>query len=83
MDILVPEKTTKQQALDLARFIRADRDAEPFILVSIFDSRTAWQRREDDTYPQSEYLRHLLVVVTRNTNTGFDKIEWQAKGRDH
>jgi len=83
MDILVPEKTTKEQVLELARFIRADYDDEPFIYVFMFDSKTAWQHREDDKYPQKEYLRHFLATITRNSKTGFDKIEWHAKGRDH
>ncbi len=83
MDILVPEKTTKEQVLELARFIRADYDAEPFIYVFIFDSKTAWQHRDDEAYPQKVYMRHFLATVMRNTKTGFDEIKWQAKGRDH
>lgn len=83
MEILVSEEATKEQVLALSRHLRKEHGGQPMIWIHIFDSRIAWQRRDDESYLQGEYFKHFLATVTRNSTTGFDKVEWQAKGRDH
>ncbi len=82
MDILVSEKATKDEVLNLARYLRTIH-GKGGIMINIFDSKEAYLNRENLQYPEKKYFRHFLVQITKNPVTGFDKIEWVAEGRDH
>jgi len=83
MDLLVSETATKEEVLALATHLRAKYLPRGFIFISIFDSSEAYLRREDTSYPEEEYFKHFLVQITRNPKTGYDQIEWVAKGRGY
>ena len=83
MALLVPEEVTKEQILALARHLRAEHLSKGWIWIDIFDSIEAYQNRVDPDYPEEEYAKHWLVQITYNSQTGLDKIEWLAYGRNH
>lgn len=83
MDILVSEQASKGDILKLASELRKENLSRGTIVINIFDSREAWQNRDNQNYPQEKYDRHFLVQVIVNPKTGYDKITWDAKGRDH
>jgi hypothetical protein len=83
MAILVSDKATKKEVLDLAKNIRNQFSSKDILTVSIFDKKEAWQNRSNDNYPESKYFKHYLVELTRNKNTGYDEIQWTAKKRKH
>ena len=89
MQILVSEKSTKEQVMALAKHFRSKYDGS-FISIYIFDSKETPLHQADlgdfgswQNYTEEQYYKHWLVLITRNTSTGFDKIEWVAEGRDH
>jgi len=83
MELLVPDSTTRAQSLELAESFRKKRKSGEFLTIQIFDSREAYDNRENLDYSEEEYFKHFLVDMTINPNTGFDEIAWVAKGRDH
>ncbi len=83
MDILVSEEATKEEVLALANSLRSKYLPGGYIYIQIFDSLEAYSHREDLTYPQEEFMKHFLVDITRNPNTGYDEIRWVAEGRGH
>ncbi len=89
MEILVAETATKEQVLALAKQLHDKYLSTGAMFILIFDSKEAYLSREavlrgeESSYPEEEYDKHFLVNITRNANTGYDKILWQAQGRDH
>ncbi len=90
MDLLVAETATKEEVLALATYLREEY-SDGRIVIFIFDSREAWAARETETrtgkmpsnYSDEEYWKHHLVNIIRNPTTGYDEIEWVAKGRSY
>jgi hypothetical protein len=84
MEILVAPSSSKSQVLELAKALRKKYAInDRFVNIHIFDNETAYRNRENESYPEAEYFRHFLVTINVNPNTGYDEIEWQARGRDH
>ena len=83
MALLVPEVSTKEEILALARNLRAAHLSKRWIWIDIFDSEEAFQHRDDPKYPEAKYFKHWLAQVSYNKATGYDKIEWVAEGRSH
>lgn len=77
--VLVDEKTTRDQAMALAEFLRKKHEGHLSIL-NIFDSRKAWEGSKDPNYPEKELDRHWLVSWD---DLGDGKPRWEAKARDH
>ena len=83
MELLVSETATKEEVLALANSLRSKYLPRGSIFITIFDSKEAYTRIDDPTYPEEEYFKHLLVSIGRNPNTGYDEILWVAEGRGH
>jgi len=86
MIILVSEKTTKGEVMELAVRLREQhldkcKKGKGGIWIDIFDSKEAWLNRDNPKYPDAKFDRSWLVNICVNPNTGFDKIEWTAIGR--
>jgi hypothetical protein len=62
IDVLVDEKTSKQDVLKLAEYLRGNYVGR-YTTISIFDSREAWRAADafDQSYPEKELSRHWLV----------------------
>jgi hypothetical protein len=83
MDVLVPDKASKQDILNLAETLRREH-AGKFATISIFDNRDAWKHQQDEAYPEKELSKHWLVVVDWGGDTGAkEEVRWVAEGRDH
>jgi len=80
LNILVKKTTTKAQALHIAKRIR---ETFPGYLldVGIFDEKEAFQNRLNDRYPEEKFFKHYLVQMNVNPHTGFNEIQWMARGR--
>ncbi len=78
MDILVNDAASKEDVLMLAKSLQQQHGGN-LSLISIFDSRGAWQQFEGGKklYSEPELERHWLCDVEPN------RIWWLAKGRDH
>lgn len=79
-EILVSPLAKKEDILQLAADIRKQFDGHS-MFISIFDDKKAWENRTNMNYPENDYYLHYLVEITVNKNTGFDEIQWTAKGR--
>jgi len=77
MEILVPESTAKTDILKLAHNSYSRYSGQGMVVILIYDSKEAWQNRDNDAYPQALYMKHFLV----STITG--SVNWTAEGRDH
>ena len=84
MELLVSPSNTKEQVIRLAESLRSKYAVNNrFLQVDIFDDKTAYLNRENESYPQSKFMKHYLVCMTVNPNTGYNEIQWMAEGRDH
>lgn len=83
MELLVNENATKEEIMKLAKHLRKNYESLSFLSIDIFDSREAWENRENLNYPEEEYSKHWLVNMVRNKNTGYDEIKWVAIGREN
>ena len=83
MVLLVSEEATKEEILCLARHLRSNYLSKGWVLIDIFDSKEAYQHRDDPNYPEYKYSKHWLVQVSYDKARGFDSVEWLASGRDH
>jgi hypothetical protein len=83
MEILVSENATKEEVLALARHLRSNSPPKGLLIINIFDSKEAYLHRDDPNYPEERYSKHWLVNVLGKRETGDDKINWVAEGRDH
>jgi hypothetical protein len=79
IDFLVSDSASKEEVLKLAESLRQQYDGK-FACISIFDSREAWRRHEDLSYPEKELDRHWLVVIDGDSG---QKISWVAEGRQN
>jgi len=82
--VLVSPSTSKDQAMALAKELRdlyKDLNPKKILDISIFDSKEAYKHQSDDKYPQKKFMKHYLVQVNVNPNTGFNEIRWVAEGR--
>lgn len=90
MELLVSETATKEEVLALATYLREEY-SNGHIYIYIFDSLEAHAARETETrtgkmpsnYSDEEYWKHHLVNIIRNPTTGYDEIQWVAKGRGY
>jgi hypothetical protein len=79
MDILVDEAASKAEVMILAKDIeRQYAGKTKSWVICIYDSRVAWQRQLDESYPEQELLRHHLVVID-----DLGPIRWIGEGRGH
>jgi len=77
MELLVSPSATKQEVMTLARHLKSKyRSRNKYVWVNIFDSKIAYLRRDDMSYPQAEYWKHFLVQVNLS-----NEVMWVAKGR--
>lgn len=84
MELLVSEAASKQEVLKLAESLQREYGGK-YAYIDIFDSREAWQRRPDESYPEKEFRRHYLVQIA-GVDMGWkdsQEIHWLAEGRDH
>ncbi len=79
LEVLVSEAAPKQEVLKLAESLRREHSGK-FADISIYDSREAFQRQFNETYPEKKLLRHNLVVIAGDLG---EKIRWIGEGRDH
>ena len=89
MQILVSEKSTKEEVMALAKHLRS-KYVGSIISIYIFDSKETPRHQDDlanfgswQNYTEEKYYKHWLVQISINPNTGYDKIDWIAEGRDH
>lgn len=84
MEILVDEAASREDVMNLAKSLQRQH-AGKYLVIDIFDSREAWQHRDDDGYPEKEYWRHYLVQIAGKFRGWEDgqEIHWVAEGRDH
>ena len=78
-EVLVSEATSKQDVLRLAESLRREHTGK-FAHICIYDSREAFQRQFDETYPEKELNRHNLVVIAGDLG---EEVRWIGEGRDH
>ena len=83
MELLVSEKATKKEVMALAQHLRSKYLSKGFINIHIFDLEEAYLHRDDSDYSEKKYFKHYLINLVRNPKTGYNKINWMAKGRDH
>jgi hypothetical protein len=81
-DVLVDPKTSKEDVMKLAEGLRRKYTGKLGI-ISIFDSREAWERQGDPSYPTEEFYRHCLVAVEGQPvfDDGKEEVRWIAEGR--
>jgi hypothetical protein len=79
LEVLVSEAAPKQEVMKLAESLRRQH-ARKFAHICIYDSREAFQRQFDETYPEKELDRHNLVVIAGDLG---EEIRWIGEGRDH
>lgn len=79
LEILVDEAASKEDVMTLAKSLQRKYEGN-YTAICIFDSREAWRRRLDESYPEKKLRRHWLVNML-----GIDapKIVWDGEGRDH
>lgn len=86
MSVLVSEAASKADVMKLADSLQRQH-AGTYATISIFDSREAWRRQLDKTYPEDQLSRHwLVVIVDEQANFGqrtkdHQEIRWVAEGR--
>ncbi|MFA4907840.1 MAG: hypothetical protein WC602_06210 [archaeon] len=83
MVILVSEKSTKQEVMELLRHLKSQHSLSKMVFIQIFDSKEAYQNQQNDSYPENKYWKHFLADYSHNPNTGHDELNWVAEGRDH
>jgi len=83
MELLVSEKATKKEVIALAQYLRSKYSSKGFINIEIFDLEEAYLHRDDPSYPEKKYFKHYLISAVRNPKTGYEKINWMARGRNH
>jgi hypothetical protein len=76
MYILVPERSDKSIVLRLLDCIRDQYNKQGFLFLNIWDSKEAYLRQLDDTYPISKVWKHLLIVYYYNPANGYDEYNW-------
>ena len=87
MDILVSEKATKEQVMNLADYFREEKFALRGCIINIYDSKEQYSKKEqplpanmteEEAFKSGEeFDKHWLVQVGR------DGPSWLAIGRDH
>ena len=82
MELLVSETATREQVLALATYLHS-KHSRGWLNISIYDSREAHASSLKGTLSDEEFLKHVLVSITRNPDTGYDKIEWLATERGY
>jgi hypothetical protein len=78
MSLLVSETESREDVMKLADSIRREHGGK-IASISIFDSREAWRRHLDETYPETELTRHWLVQI--GDGLGGEDVRWVAKER--
>lgn len=82
MNILVSEKASQQEVLNLAEYLRQKYYGK-YNIINIFDSKEAWAGRMDDAYPEKKFWKHYLVQIGGKGWPDGKEIHWFADGRDH
>ena len=81
-NILVSEKTSREDAMKLGEFLRKKYKPKGLVYVSMYDSREAFEHAGDKDSPV-DFMKHYLVQVTVIPKANVDTVIWMAKGRDY
>lgn len=81
LDLLVAPTATRTEVMQLAYHLLETNRSTGNVVIFIFDDRTAWANRENDSFPQATYMRHFLVSVMSPHPGGQSEVTWMAEGR--
>lgn len=73
LEILIPPETETGQIISLAKYLYKKNNNFHFLYINIFDSKGAYLRRDDLSYPEKEFGKHWLLSIGRNNTTGYNK----------
>jgi len=83
LELLVSPTATRVQVMQLAYHLTEKYKPTGLVVMFIFDDRTAWANRQNDSFPEKEFWKHALVNVM-SPRLGGDgaEVQWTAEGRE-
>lgn len=83
LELLVSPSATRAQVMQLAYHLTAKYKPTGLVVMFIFDDRTVWANRQNDSFPEKEFWKHSLVNVM-SPRLGGDgaEVQWTAEGRE-
>ena len=82
LELLVSPSATRAQVMQLAYHLTAKYKPTGLVVIFIFDDRTVWANRQNDSFPEKEFWRHSLVNVMSPRLGGGAEVVWTAEGRE-
>jgi hypothetical protein len=81
MEILVSPNTTQNEVFILARSLVEKHSSKGMFIAMIFDSREAWENRNNDNYPEHKFYLHKLAQIEVPPPASGKMITWTAENR--
>lgn len=53
------------------RKFQKEKGLDNFVVIKVYDSKEAWEREDDNTYPEKEYYSHFIVSMTNGKEPGY------------
>jgi len=78
--VLVEKETKKEDVIRLAKYLRNKHSSSSFIFIAIFNDEEALENKINESYSTKRVMQHFLIQITKNNNTGFDKVIWMKNG---
>ncbi len=82
LELLVSPTAPRAQVMQLAYHLTEKYRPTGFVVIFIFDDRTAWANRQNDSFPEKEFWKHSLVNVMSPRPGGGGDVQWTAEGRE-
>lgn len=82
LELLVSPTATRAQVMQLAYHLTEKYKPTGLVVMFIFDDRTAWANRQNDSFPEKEFWKHSLVNVMSPRLGGGAEVVWTAEGRE-
>lgn len=53
------------------RKFQKDKELDNWVVIKVYDSKEAWEKEDDATYPEEKYYSHFIVSMTNGKEPGY------------
>jgi hypothetical protein len=53
------------------RKFQKDKGLDDWVVIKVYDSKEAWEKQDDNTYPEEKYYSHFIVSMTNGKEPGY------------
>ncbi len=79
LHLVVDLSTTREQAFQLAEWLKSKYKKNDFLFIAILTDLIAAKNFDNPEYSDEELFKHYLILILRNDKSGHSETTWMKK----